>query len=102
MTERSQQSQQAEMESKQAESQAKIQSEREKIEAEERKNIRDNETKILIAQMQQFAGEETSEDVEYTPEAKVELMEKIRQFNEKLSLERDKFSFDKEKHKDDV
>ena len=52
--------------------------------------------------MGQYANEETSEDVEYSPEAKEELIEKIRQFNEKLSLERDKFNFEKVKHKDDV
>jgi len=80
----------------------RAQSERERNELDERKNIRDNETKLLISQMNQYAGEETSEDIDYSPEAKADLMEKIRQFNEKLRLEREKFEFDKVKHKDDV
>lgn len=58
-------------------------------------NQRDNETKLLIAQMGQFANEETSEDVEYSPEAKEKLSEEIRQFDEKLN-------FDKQKHSDEM
>lgn len=58
-------------------------------------NQRDNETKLLIAQMAQFANEETSEDVEYSQEAKDKLAEQIRQFNEKLS-------FEKQKHNDTI
>lgn len=55
-------------------------------------NQRDNETKLLIAQMSQFADEETSEDVEYSQEAKDKLAEQIRQFNESISLEIQKHS----------
>lgn len=58
-------------------------------------NQRDNETKLLIAQMSQFAEEETSEDVEYSQEAKDKLAEQIRQFDEKLS-------FEKQKHNDTI
>ena len=38
-------------------------------------NQRDNETKLLIAHMGQYASEETSEDVEYSQEAKDKLAE---------------------------
>lgn len=69
---------------------------------DEAKNIRDNETKLIIAEMSKYADLETSEDVEYSPEAKAELEEKIRQFNEKMSLDKDKFELDKKKHSDDV
>lgn len=65
-------------------------------------NIRDNETKLLIAQMGQYANEETSEDVEYSPEAKAELGEKIRQFDEKMKLERERLIFEREKAKTDA
>lgn len=58
-------------------------------------NQRDNETKLLIAHMGQYASEETSEDVEYSQEAKDKLAEQIRQFNESISLE-------KQKHSDDI
>jgi ClpP class serine protease len=51
-----------------------------------------NETKVLVAQMNSFANEETSEDIEYSQDSKNELAEKIRQFNESISLERQKHS----------
>ncbi len=51
-------------------------------------NIRDNETKLLIAQMNSKANTETSEDVEFSPEAKAALEEKIREFDERLSHDR--------------
>ena len=69
---------------------------------DEAKNIRDNETKLLIAEMSRYADQETSEDVDYSPEAKASLEEKIREFNAKLSLDKDKFEFDKKKHADEV
>ena len=56
-------------------------------------NQRDNETKLLIAHMGQYASEETSEDVEYSQEAKDKLAEQIRQFDASLS-------FEKQKHND--
>lgn len=58
-------------------------------------NVRDNETKLLIAQMNSKADTETSEDVEYSPEAKATLAEKIRQFDMKLAL-------DRKKHEDEM
>ena len=58
-------------------------------------NVRDNETKLLIAQMNSKADTETSEDVEYSPEAKAALAEKIRQFDMKLAL-------DRKKHEDEM
>ena len=49
-----------------------------------------NEVKLLVAQMTQYANEETSEDIEYSEEAKRKLEEQIRQFDESLSLEKKK------------
>lgn len=63
-------------------------------------SVRDNDTKLLIAQMQQYAQEETSEDVEYSPEKKAALEEKIREFNEAQQQKRkeheDKVALEKE------
>lgn len=102
MMQRNQQKAQAEQEAMQAQMQAQMQDKQAERELKDTMNIRDNETKLLIAQMGQYANEETSEDVDYSPEAKEELAEKIRQFNEKMTLERDKFNYDKVKHQDDV
>lgn len=95
MQEMASQSQQAEIQSRNEEVQAQIEFKREELDLKNEINMRDNETKMLIAQMQQYANEETSEDVDYSLDNKKELEEKIRQFNEKLS-------FDKEKHKDEM
>ena len=95
MQELASQSQQAEMQARAEEAQAKIDFQREEMDLKNEMNIRDNETKILIAEMNQYACEETSEDIEYSEDKKQALMEKIRQFDERLK-------FDKEKHEKDV
>lgn len=58
-------------------------------------NIRDNETKILIA------GMSSNEQASPGPGSD-ELLEKIRQFNEKMKLDREKLALDKTKHDDDI
>ena len=57
-------------------------------------NMRDNETSILIAQMSKYANEETSEDIEFSEEAKANLSEKIRQFDEKLAFDNKKLKIE--------
>ena len=80
------------MEQKQAELQQK-----------EQANIRDNETKIVIAQINSSNKyNDGIEEKEFSEEAKANLMEKIREFDEKLKLERERLSFDKEKAKTDA
>lgn len=80
----------------------KMQMEQQKLQLQDTMNQRDNETRLLIAQMNQFAGEETSEDVEYSPEAREKLLEQIRQFDEKIRIDKEKLELDKVKHRDDV
>lgn len=60
-------------------------------------NMRDNETKLLIEQMRQFANEEAQdyENEEFDPQKRDELAEKIRQFNKKMELERSKLANEK-------
>lgn len=98
-----QQQQQQQMQLEQQQLQAEAQKHQMDLEAEEARNIRDNETKIMIARMQidaklaelgsQYDGEPT--------ETSEELKEKIRQFDEKLKLDREKLELDKKKAKDD-
>ena len=64
-------------------------------------NQRDNETKILIAQMQANNQSDGIEEPEFTQEAKANLMEKMRQFDAKLKLDKDRLEFDKAKAKKD-
>lgn len=102
MKEQAQQAQQGELQSKQEAEQMKMQMEQQKLQLQDTMNQRDNETRLLIAQMNQFAGEETSEDVEYSPEAREKLLEQIRQFDEKIRIDKEKLELDKVKHRDDV
>lgn len=102
LQERSSKQAQQELELKQAEQQAELEFRNRELEQKENANIRDNETKVLIATMAKYANEETSEDIDYSPEAKADLLEKIREFDAKLALDREKLNFEKKKHSDDV
>ena len=71
-----------------------------KLQQEDALNRRDNETKILIAQMQ--AMSKSSEDgdsmeSEYSQEAKDKLLEQIREFDLRLKLDKERLEHDKEK-----
>lgn len=103
--ERQTQAQQQEIQVKQQEVEAKNQLEQAKMQQEDRLNQRDNETKILIAQMQAYNKNSEDDGIiepEYSQEAKDKLMEQIREFDEKIKLDREKLNLDREKHKDDV
>lgn len=95
--ERQAQAQQAEMEAQQQAVQANMQMKQAELDQRARANELDNETKLLIAQMQAYAGEETTEDVEYSPEAKAKLEEQIREFDERLKLDKERLEFDRSK-----
>ena len=92
-----QQQQQQQLQLQQQAEQMKLQMEQSKITLQDQMNQRDNETKILVANIQAAAKEsqegDNNEDV---------LQEKIREFNESLALNKEKLAFEKEKHKDDV
>lgn len=101
MQERAAQQQQQELQAQQQIQQMQMQQKQAEIEQREQANIRDNETKILVATIQAESNNE-DKDVENIETDNSEFLEKIRQFDAKLKLDRDKFEFDKVKHKDDV
>ena len=71
------------------------------MQQKEQANIRDNETKIIVAQIQASSKEDGISEPE-TNEDRANLREKIREFDEKMRLEKEKLSFEREKHSDDV
>jgi hypothetical protein len=71
------------------------------MQQKEQANIRDNETKIIVAQIQANSKEDGISEPE-TNEDRANLREKIREFDEKMRLEKEKLSFEREKHSDDV
>lgn len=71
------------------------------MQQKEQANIRDNETKIIVAQIQANSKEDGISEPE-TDEDRANLREKIREFDEKMRLEKERLSLEREKHSDDV
>lgn len=94
---------QAEREMQQAQLEQQAALEEGKLRLLEENNIRDNETKLMIAGIQSETNlmnneaNEVPKEVPYNPEKQAELSEKIREWNDKHSLEKAKFEFDKKK-----
>lgn len=101
--ERQAQAQQQQAQIQQQEIEQKAQLEQAKMQQEDALNQRDNETKILIAQINASSkGEEDGViEPEFSEEARANLLEKMRQFDERLKLDREKLAFDKDKHRED-
>lgn len=99
--ERQTQAQQQQMQVQQQEIEQKSQLEQAKMQQEDTLNQRDNETKILIAQMQ-LSKEDGIVEPEYSQEAKDKLLENMRQFDERIKLDRARLEFDKDKARTDA
>lgn len=105
LQERQAQAQQQQLQVRQQEIEQKAQLEQAKLQQEDALNGRDNETKILIAQMQAMSkGSEDgdSTELEYSQEAKDKLLEQIREFDLRLKLDRERLEHDKKKAETDA
>ena len=65
-------------------------------------NQRDNETKILIAGMSSQSQEDGIQEQEFSEESRANLLEKMREFDERLKLDRERLAFDKSKARTDA
>lgn len=101
MQERSSQAQQQQLETQQQIAQMEAQQRQSELQQKEQANIRDNETKILVAQIQKEDNDGIKE-YEFSEEARANLLEKIREFDEKLKLDKDKLKLDERKYRDDI
>ena len=101
--ERQAQVQQQQTQIQQQEIEQKAQLEQAKMQQEDALNQRDNETKILVAQINASSKKEDDGIVEpeYSQEAKDKLMQQMKEFDAKLKLDREKFEFEKVKHSED-
>lgn len=97
------QNQQAQLEMQQQELERRTQLEQSKLEQEDALNQRDNETKILIAQINANSKNEDDGIIEseYSQEAKDKLMQQIKEFDAKISLEKEKLEEQKRKNRAD-
>lgn len=101
--ERNSRMQQQQLESQQQVAQMEIEQKQSELQQKENANIRDNEVKLMIAQMQSENKENDGiTENEFSEEAKANLAEKIREFNERLKLDRDKLALDKKKHQEEL
>lgn len=102
LMQRQQEAQQQQLQAQQEQAQQEAQIREAEMQLKDTMNQRDNETKILIASMNSQLQDDGIKEQEFSEEAKANLMEKIRQFNKKLELDRDKLAFDKTKHKEEL
>ena len=98
---RNAEAQQQQLQVQQQQAQMQLQQQQAELEQKEQANIRDNETKILIATLQ-ASNKDSDSNEGFSEEAKANLDEKIREFDERLKLDRDRLIFDKEKAKVDA
>lgn len=99
MQQQQQQQQQAQLQAQQQQAQMNAQVEQQKLEMQNTLNERDNDTKLTIAMIQAEQAKQTAE-VDETPDddkAKEELLEKMREFDQRLQFDRDRLAFDKDK-----
>lgn len=98
---RAAQAQQQQLEVQQQEAQMKQEIEMRKMEQEDALNMRDNETRIIVANINaQSKLQDTEDDGIQEPMSESDrenLREKIREFNERLKLDREKLELDKKK-----
>ena len=97
LQQRQQQAQQQQLQVQQQEAQLRAQTEQQKLEMENLLNERDNDTKLTIAAMQ------AEKEEDYTPDEvnKEALLEKMREFDLKIQLDRERLEFDKNKANED-
>lgn len=102
MQEQAAQQQEKQIQAQQEAAQLQAQQEQAKMQQEYQMNVENNETKVLVANIQaqarvqdDFNGKSDGIAEPMSESDKAKLEESIRQFNEKLSLDREKFNNDK-------
>lgn len=102
LVQRQQQMQQQQMEAQQQQAQMEAQMKEADMQLRDTMNQRDNETKILIASMNSQNQDDGIKEQEFSEEARANLMEKMRQFDKRLKLDRERLNFDKKKAETDA
>ena len=105
--ERNAQAQQQQLQAQQQAEQMKQQTEMAKMEQENLLNERDNETKIIVAQINAQARQYDEANIiegneVMSEESRAKLNEQIREFDARLALDKERLAFDKDKAKTDA
>ena len=98
-----QQQQQAQLQAQQQQAQMELQMKQAEMQLNDAMNQRDNETKILVATIQTQSKRDADGDglVNENNNKAIDLNEKVRQFNEKLQLDKDKLKQEDRHHRED-
>lgn len=105
MRERAEQAQQQQLQAQQEIAAQQTQQKQMELQMKDQMNVRDNETKILVATISANGNASQDDGIEepvYSQEAKDNLAEKMREFDERLRLDRERLAFDKSKAKTDA
>ena len=97
--------QQQQLEAQQQQAQMEAQAKEADMQLRDQMNIRDNETKVLVATISAGARSQEGDGIEepvFSEEARANLFEKIREFDERLKLDRERLAFDKSKARTDA
>ena len=97
-----QEAQQQQLQAQQEQAQMAAQAKEQELQLKDQWNNRDNETKILVATIAANSTEDGIKEPEYSEEARANLQEKMREFDERLRLDRDRLNFDKSKAETDA
>lgn len=105
--ERQSQQQQQELQAQQQAAQMQMEQKQAELQMKDAQNMRDNETRIQVAligaqsRMNDVEGDGIAPD-EFSAEAKANLEEKIREFDKKLALDKEKLQHQKKKDEEDA
>lgn len=102
LMQRQQEAQQQQLQAEQEKAQMEAQAKEADMQLKDTMNQRDNETKILIASMNAQSQSDGVEEQEFSEEAKANLLQKMKEFDEKLKLDKEKLAFEKTKHKEEL
>ena len=101
LIQRQQEAQQQQLQQQQQQAEMEAQVKEQEMQLKDQMNQRDNETKILIATMSNKENDGIEEQT-FSEEARANLIEKMREFDEKIKLDREKLELDKYKSKEDI
>ena len=104
LIQRQQEAQQQQLQQQQQQAEMEAQAKEQEMQLKDMMNQRDNETKILVATISANSNQESDDGIiesEYSQEAKDKLMQQMKEFDAKMTLERDKLSEQKRKNRAD-
>lgn len=102
LMQRQQEAQKQQQEMLQQRIQVEAQAKEQAMQLQNSMNERDNETKILVANINAQSKLDGIQEPEFTEESKANLYEKIREFDERLKLDREKLALEKQKAETDA